>query len=228
MGMAEDVIDDLRARIAKTLDDLRRELAKVRTGRANPALLEGVRVDYYGTLSPLQNVANVTVTDPRLIVIKPWEKNMIPVIEKAINAAGLGVNAQSDAELVRVPIPPLTEERRKEFVKLVKRKGEEHKIAVRNERRDAKEMIEEAVKEGEEFQAAMRKEFPGNASFLGVFKAQEPMPQEAREVLALGRHVAKEAPEYAQNLIRYAINAATVNHLISLCDQLEKEIGGVD
>ena len=149
MSMADDVLDDLRKRIAKTIDDLRRELAKVRTGRANPALLEGVRVDYYGTMSPLQNVANVTVADPRLIVVKPWEKSMIPVIEKAINAAGLGVNAMSDAELVRVPIPPLTEERRREFVKVVKHKGEEHKIAIRNERRDAKEMIEEAVKEGD-------------------------------------------------------------------------------
>src|SRR5881394_845178 len=149
MGMAEDVVDDLKGRIAKTLDDLRRELAKVRTGRANPALLESVRVDYYGTLSPLQNVANVTVSDPRLIVIKPWEKSMITVIEKAINAAGLGINAMSDAELVRVPIPPLTEERRKEYVKIVKGKGEEHKVAIRNERRDAKEMIEELTDGGD-------------------------------------------------------------------------------
>jgi ribosome recycling factor len=147
--MAEDVLDDLRKRISKTLDDLRRDLAKVRTGRANPALLDAVRVDYYGQMSPLNNVANVTVADPRLIVIKPWEKAMIPVIEKAINAGGLGVNAQSDAEVVRVPIPPLTEERRKEFVKVVKHKGEEHKVAIRNERRDAKELIEEAVKEGD-------------------------------------------------------------------------------
>ena len=149
MGMAEDVISDLHGRIAKTLDDLRRDLAKVRTGRANPQLLDSVRVDYYGTATPLNQVANVTVADPRLIVIKPWEKSMIPVIEKAINAAGLGVNAQSDAEVVRVPVPPLTEERRKEFVKVVKHKGEEHKIAIRNERRDAKEMIEESVKEGD-------------------------------------------------------------------------------
>src|SRR3954465_11275061 len=149
MGMAEDVLDDLHQRIAKTLDDLRRELAKVRTGRANPALLEGVRVDYYGQMSPLNNVSNVPVADPRLIVVKPWEKSMIPVIEKAINAAGLGVNAMSDAEIVRVPIPPLTAGRRKGCVKVVKHKGEEHKIAIRNERRDAKEMIEEAVKEGD-------------------------------------------------------------------------------
>ena len=149
MGMAEDVLDELRKRINKTLDDLRRELAKVRTGRANPALLEGVRVDYYGQMSPLNNVSNVTVADPRLIVIKPWEKSMISTIEKAINAAGLGINALPDAEVVRVPIPALTEERRREFVKIVKQKGEEHKIAIRNERRDAKEMIEELVKGGD-------------------------------------------------------------------------------
>jgi ribosome recycling factor len=144
MGMADDVMADLRTRIGKTLDDLRSALAKVRTGRANPPLL-----DYYGTATPLNQVANVTVADPRLIVIKPWEKSMIPTIEKAINAAGLGVNALPDAEVVRVPIPALTEERRREFVKIVKQKGEEHKIAIRNERRDAKELIEEAIKGGE-------------------------------------------------------------------------------
>jgi len=149
MGMAEDVIDDLRGRIAKTLEDLKLALAKVRTGRANPALLDAVRVDYYGTLAPLQQVSNVTVADPRLIVVKPWEKAMIQPIEKAINAAGLGINALPDAEVVRVPIPALTEERRKEFVKIVKQRGEEHKVAIRNERRDAKELIEEAIKAGE-------------------------------------------------------------------------------
>jgi ribosome recycling factor len=149
MGISEDVLTDLRGRIGKTLDDLRSALAKVRTGRANPQLLDSVRVDYYGTPTPLNQVANVTVADPRLIVIKPWEKAMISPIEKAINAAGLGINALPDAELVRVPIPALTEERRKEFVKIVKQRGEEHKIAIRNERRDAKEMIEEAIKGGE-------------------------------------------------------------------------------
>ncbi|HZX65129.1 MAG TPA: ribosome recycling factor [Myxococcales bacterium] len=149
MGISEDVLTDLRGRIGKTLDDLRSALAKVRTGRANPQLLDSVRVDYYGTPTPLNQVANVTVADPRLIVIKPWEKSMVGPIEKAINAAGLGINALPDAELVRLPIPALTEERRKEFVKIVKQRGEEHKIAIRNERRDAKEMIEEAIKGGE-------------------------------------------------------------------------------
>jgi ribosome recycling factor len=149
MGLAEDVLSELKGKIQGTLEGLKVALAKVRTGRANPALLEGVRVDYYGQMSPLNQIANVTVADPRLIVIKPWEKTMLTVIEKAINAAGLGVNAMSDAEIVRVPIPPLNEERRREYVKVVKTKGEEHKIAIRNERRDAKEMVEEAVKEGE-------------------------------------------------------------------------------
>ena len=149
MGMADDVLSDLDGRIKKTLDDLRQALAKVRTGRANPALLEGVRVDYYGTPTPLNQVSNVTVADPRLIVIKPWEKPMLDVIAKAINAGGLGVNAMHDAEVVRVPIPPLTEERRREFVKLIKNKGEDHKVAIRNERRDAKEMLESLVKDGE-------------------------------------------------------------------------------
>src|SRR5438128_12018087 len=114
MSMQDDVIGDLRSRIGKTLDDLRSALAKVRTGRANPQLLDSVRVEYYGTPTPLNQVANVTVADPRLIVIKPWEKSMIQPIEKAINAAGLGVNALPDAEVVRVPIPALNEERRKE------------------------------------------------------------------------------------------------------------------
>ncbi len=149
MGMADEVLSDLDGRINRTLSDLRFALAKVRTGRANPQLLESVRVDYYGTATPLQQVANVTVGDPRLIVIKPWEKPMLDVIAKAINAAGLGVNAMHDAEVVRVPIPPLTEERRREFVKLIKTKGEDHKIAVRNERRDAKELLEGLVKDGD-------------------------------------------------------------------------------
>src|SRR2546423_12097451 len=148
MGMAEDVISDLRGRIGKTLDDLRRDLAKVRTGRANPQLLDSVRVDYYGTPTPLNQVANVTVADPRLIVIKPWEKSMIQTIEKAINAAGLGINALPDAEVVRVPIPALTEQRRKEFGKDVKQKGGRQKIAIHNERPGSKGESERTVQGG--------------------------------------------------------------------------------
>jgi ribosome recycling factor len=149
MGLSDDILKDLHDRIAKTLDDLKRELSNVRTGRANLHLLDGVRVDYYGTPTPLNQVSTLSVPEARLIVVKPWEKNMIPVIEKAIRDANLGLNPQSDKDLVRVPIPPLTEERRKEIVKQVKTKGEDHKIAVRNERRDAKELIEAGEKDGD-------------------------------------------------------------------------------
>src|SRR5512142_2814148 len=149
MSVADDIRKDVHDGIAKTLDDLRRELASVRTGRASLHLLDGVRVDYYGTATPLNQVATLSVPEARLIVVKPWEKSMIPPIEKAIRDANLGLNPMSDKDLVRVPIPPLTEERRREIVKQVKHKGEEHKIAVRNQRRDAKELIEAAEKDGE-------------------------------------------------------------------------------
>jgi ribosome recycling factor len=149
MSLADDILKDLHEGIAKTLEDLKRELSNVRTGRANLHLLDGVRVDYYGTPTPLNQVATLSVPEARLIVVKPWEKNMIPPIEKSIRDANLGLNPQSDKDLVRVPIPPLTEERRRDIVKQVKAKAEEHKIAVRNQRRDAKELIEAGEKDGE-------------------------------------------------------------------------------
>jgi ribosome recycling factor len=149
MSVADDILKDLSDRIARTLDDLRRNLAGVRTGRASLHLLDAVKVDYYGTATPLNQVATLSVPEARLIVVKPWEKNLIPTIEKAIRDANLGVNPQSDKDLVRVPIPALTEERRKEIVKQVKHMGEDHKVAIRNERRDAKELIESSEKDGE-------------------------------------------------------------------------------
>lgn len=149
MSVADDVLNDLKNRIAKTIEGLKNELSIVRTGRANLHLLDGVRVDYYGTPTPLSQVASLSVPEARLIVVKPWERNLIPTIEKAIRDSNLGVNPMSDKDFVRVPIPPLTEERRREIVKQVKHKGEEHKIAVRNERRDAKELLEAAEKDGD-------------------------------------------------------------------------------
>ncbi len=149
MSLADDVLQDQRDRIQKTIDHFRQELMSVRTGRASLHLLDGVRVDYYGSPSPLQNVATLAVADARLITVKPWEKNLIPVIEKAIRDANLGLNPMSDRDLVRVPVPALTEERRREIVKKVKHMGEEQKLAVRNERRDAKELLEQAEKDGE-------------------------------------------------------------------------------
>jgi ribosome recycling factor len=149
MGMAEDILKDQRERIQKTLEHFRQELMSVRTGRASLHQLDGVKVDYYGTPTPLNQVATLAIADARLITVKPWEKSLIPAIDKAIRDANLGLNPMSDKDLVRVPVPPLTEERRREIVKQVKHKGEEEKLAIRNERRDAKELVEQAEKDGE-------------------------------------------------------------------------------
>jgi ribosome recycling factor len=136
-----DVVTDLKGRIDKTLDDLKRELTKVRTGRASTNLLDGVRVDYYGTPTPLSGVASVTTPEPRLIIIKPWEKSVLKDIEKSLREANLGINPMNDGEVIRLPFPALTEERRKEIAKQVKTKGEEHKVAIRNIRRDANDAL---------------------------------------------------------------------------------------
>lgn len=147
--MVNDILKDLDAGIVKGLDSLKRELAKVRTGRANLALLDGVRVDYYGTMTPLNQVASVSTPDARLIQIKPWEKKLIPQIEDAVRKAELGVNPSSDGEVVRIPIPALTEERRRELTKVVKRMGEDARVAIRGQRRDANEMIKEYLASGD-------------------------------------------------------------------------------
>jgi ribosome recycling factor len=146
--MVNDVLKSLDAHIEKAMEAFHRDLAKVRTGRANTTVLDGVRVDYYGTPTPLNQVAAVSTPDPRLIVVKPWEKRLIPEIEKAIREANLGINPSSDSELVRLPIPALTQDRRKELTKVVKKVGEEARVAVRSCRRDAKELLEAAGKAG--------------------------------------------------------------------------------
>ena len=145
--MLNDVLKDLQGSLDKGIDAFKRDLGKVRTGRANLAILDGVRVDYYGTPTPLNQVASTNVPDPRLITIKPWEKSLIPEIEKAIRSAQLGLNPSSDGELVRLPMPPLTEERRKELVKVVKKMAEEAKVHLRGARRDANEMLKEFLKD---------------------------------------------------------------------------------
>jgi ribosome recycling factor len=147
--MVEDVISELKTKMSQTHDRLRVELSKLRTGRANAALLEGVRVEYYGTPTPLSGVASISVPEARLIVIKPWDKTVIPAIEKGIHDAHLGINPQNDGEVVRIPFPPLTEERRKDIVKQVKSKCEEFRVAIRGERRDANEMLKELHSEKE-------------------------------------------------------------------------------
>jgi len=146
--MLNDVMKDLQGNLDKGIEAFKRDLTKVRTGRANLAILDGVRVDYYGTPTPLNQVASLNVADPRLITVKPWERSLIPEIDKAIRASQLGLNPNSDGEMVRLPMPALTQERRQELVKLVKKMAEEGKVALRAARRDANEMLKELLKEG--------------------------------------------------------------------------------
>ena len=145
--MINDITNESEDGMKKAIDAFKRDLAKVRTGRATTAMLDGIRVDYYGTPTPVNQVATIQVVDARLITIKPWEKTMIPVIDKAIRASDLGINPVADSELVRLPIPPLTQERRKELAKVVNKQTEEARVAVRSARRDAMDMVKDAEKD---------------------------------------------------------------------------------
>ncbi|MCL4226461.1 MAG: ribosome recycling factor [Myxococcales bacterium] len=147
--MVDDISKDAEEGMKKAIEAFKRELAKVRTGRATTAMLDGIKVDYYGTPTPVNQVATVTVVDARLISVKPWEKNMVAVIDKAIRASDLGINPVADSDLVRLPIPPLTQERRKDLVKGVKKMTEEAKVAVRAARRDAMDLLKDAEKDKE-------------------------------------------------------------------------------
>jgi ribosome recycling factor len=145
--MIADAKSKTSAGMVKALESFKRDLSKVRTGRASLALLDDVRVDYYGTPTPLNQVAALAVPEPRLITIQPWEKNLAGEIEKAILKADLGLNPSSDGQLIRLVFPPLTEDRRKEMVKQVKRLGEEAKIAVRNVRREGNDTLKKLEKD---------------------------------------------------------------------------------
>jgi ribosome recycling factor len=142
-----DVKKSAQDRMNKSIETLRADLAKVRTGRAHTGILDHIQVDYYGSPTALTQVANVTLIDSRTIGVQPWEKKMLNTIEKAIRDSDLGLNPSSQGELIRVPTPPLTEERRKEMVKLVKGEAEDAKIAIRNIRRDANESLKKLVKD---------------------------------------------------------------------------------
>jgi ribosome recycling factor len=148
---AEDaalIYDEAKASMEKSLRSLRADLQRIRTGRANAALLDGIQVDYYGTPTPLNQLANMSTPDPRLIVVSPYDKGAMAGIEKAILASDLGLTPSNDGKVVRIPIPPLTEERRKELVKHVHRLAEDHKVGVREGRRDALSMLKDLEAEG--------------------------------------------------------------------------------
>lgn len=143
----KDVIKDARVRMDAAIDDFKRKIAAIRTGRAVVSILDTVMVDYYGTPTPLNQMASVHVPEPQLLTVQPWDQTQVGPIEKAIRAADLGLNPSNDGKLVRVPIPPLTEERRKQLAKQVHEVAEEHRTAVRNVRRDANDRLKKMLKD---------------------------------------------------------------------------------
>jgi ribosome recycling factor len=157
--MEQLVLDELKEDYQTTVKDLKRSLAKIRTGRANLGMLDGIKVEYYGQMSPLNQVATMKVADPRLITIQPWESDLIPEIERSISSSDLGLNPSNDGNIIRVPIPALTGERRQELTKVVKREGEDHKIALRNRRREANDQIKELEKDSEITEDQMHRAF---------------------------------------------------------------------
>ncbi|QEY51680.1 ribosome recycling factor [Legionella longbeachae] len=145
--MINEIKQDSERRMKKTIEALRIDMSKIRTGRANVGLLDHVQVDYYGNLTPLSQVANVTASDSRTILVTPWEKSMVSAIEKAILTSDLGLNPATTGNAIRVPMPPLTEERRKELIKVVRNEGEQGKVSIRNIRRDANNQLKDLVKD---------------------------------------------------------------------------------
>lgn len=147
--MTDNILADAKSRMGKSVEAMKLELVRIRTGRASTALLDHLMVDYYGTPTPLNQAAGVSVADSRTLAVQPWEKAMIPIVEKAIMESNLGLNPMTAGETIRIPLPPLTEERRKEMTKVVRNEGESGRISIRNIRRDANTHLKELLKKKE-------------------------------------------------------------------------------
>lgn len=147
--MIDEIFEDLKERMGKSVEALQREFSRLRTGRASVSLLDGIRVSYYDTVTPLNQMASLAVPEPRLIIVQPWDKTALGEIEKAILKSELGLTPMNDGKVIRIAIPPLTEERRKELVKVARKMAEDNKVAIRNIRRDANEMLKDLKKEKE-------------------------------------------------------------------------------
>ena len=155
--MIDDILKDAKTRMGKSVEALDADLQRMRTGRAHPSLLESVRVDYYGAESPLSQVANINTEDARMLTVTPWDNSMVPAIEKAIINSDLGLNPQSAGTVIRVPVPPMTEQRRRDMVKLVRGEAESARVAIRNIRRDANNDLKELEREKEISQDDLRR-----------------------------------------------------------------------
>lgn len=178
-------INELRRRMEGALSALKTDFGGLRTGRANAALLENIQVDAYGSMTPINQVANISVPEPRMLIVNVWDKGVVPSVEKAINAAGLGVNAAADGSTVRVPIPELSEERRKELTKIASKYAENAKVAVRNVRRDGNESLKKAEKDGEISQDEQKREEDNIQKLTDEFikKIDEALAKKESEIL---------------------------------------------
>ena len=185
--MLPEIKQDARSRMNKSLESLRHELAKIRTGRAHPSLLEHVHVDYYGSEVPISQAASVAVDDARTLSVTPWDKAMVALIEKAILTSDLGLNPSTAGQVIRIPLPPLTEERRRELGKVVHNEGENAKIAIRNIRRDANHHIKELLKEKEISEDEDRKSEKEiqDVTNLAVGKVDEIVAEKEKELLEI-------------------------------------------
>jgi len=179
--MIDEITQDAESRMIKSVESLKTELTKIRTGRAHPSLLDQVMVDYYGSPTPIKQVANVVAEDSRTLAVTPWEKPMVAAIEKAIMTANLGLNPASQGTVIRVPMPPLTEERRRDLVKVVKSEGEGAKVAVRNIRRDANGDFKDLLKEKDISEDESRKAEDGIQKLTDKYVAEIDKVLEAKE-----------------------------------------------
>ncbi len=179
--MIEEITEDAKTRMGKSVEALKTELAKLRTGRAHPSLLDHITVDYYGAQTPLSQVANVAVEDARTLTVTPWEKSMVPVIEKAILESDLGLNPNTAGTVMRIPLPPLTEERRKDMIRIVRQEAEQARVAIRNIRRDANHHLKELTKEKEISEDEERRAQEGIQKLTDRFIAEVDKLLEAKE-----------------------------------------------
>jgi ribosome recycling factor len=185
--MLDELYRKTEDHMKKTLELLAHELASIRTGKASAALLDSIKVNYYGQMVPVKQVANVAVPDPRLITIQPWDRALISEIEKAIRVSELGLNPQNEGGVIRLPVPPLTEERRRDLAKVVKRIGEDSKVAVRNVRRDANEKIKKLEKEHELSEDDMRAKQEAIQKLTDAFvhKVDEAIAAKEKEIMEI-------------------------------------------
>jgi len=182
--MTKKIQDNAKDKMEKSVTLLAQELSKLRTGRASPALLEGIKVDYYGSTLPLNQVASISIPEPRMIIVQPWDKNALGAIEKALFKSGIGITPNSDGNVIRLAIPPLTTERREELVKLVQKLGEDTKIAIRNIRREAnseikKEEKNKTISEDESYKA---QEFTQKLTDEFIAKVDDVLKKKEKEI----------------------------------------------